>query len=83
MINVDPRLSFGQASANASRWEDLPRFCQSFVNTMAAYRANGGTQWFMPYKRGLEGDSLLDRLDFLSSYATTYYQGFACNVATL
>ena len=36
-------------TANASWWEDLPTFCQSFVNTMA-HQPNGGTKWSMPPK---------------------------------
>lgn len=40
-------------AANASSWEDLPSFCQSFVNTTAAHQPNGGTKWSMRPKRGL------------------------------
>ena len=41
-------------TANASWWEDLPSFCQSFVNTTAAHQPNGGTKWYMRPKRGLK-----------------------------
>ena len=51
-------------AANASWWEDLPSFCQSFVNTTAAHQPNGGTKWSMCPKRGLEGDILLFHRNF-------------------
>ena len=62
-------------AANASSWEDLPTFCQSFVNTTAAHQPNGGTKWSMRPKRGSEGGSLLNHryFRFPEGFKTLYH----------